>query len=34
LVEKINNQELTVDELSLKLEKLDHILPEVFFLNA
>ena len=34
LVEKINTWRLRIDEVSLKLEKLDYILPEVFFLNA
>jgi len=34
LTEKINTWKLTIDEISLKLENLDHILPEVFFLNS
>jgi len=34
LIEKINTWELKIDEISLKLEYLDNILPEVFFLNS
>jgi len=34
LIEKINTWELKIDEISLKLEYLENILPEVFFLNS
>jgi hypothetical protein len=34
LTEKIENDELLINEVSLKLEYLDKILPEVFFYNG
>ena len=34
LIEKIENNELIIDEIEMNLEKLDKIKPEIFFLNA